>query len=382
MRVFISAGEPSGDMHGANLFRALRERRPDVEVFGFGGERMATAGVDLVYPLCEFAVMGLGAVLSALPTFRRILHLARDTFRKRRPDAVVMIDYPGFHWWLARAAREEGIPVCYFVPPQIWSWGRWRVHKMRRLTDVVLSSLPFEHDFFAAHGIPSQLIGHPYFDELARQQLDPEFIAAQRARPGTIIGILPGSRKHELHYNVPSQIHAAKIIHARRPDVRFLAACLKPHQADWVREQFRAVDLPVEVHFGKTPEIINLAHSCMAVSGSVSLELLHRVRPTAILYRVFWTTRALGKLLLRSKYITLVNLLADRKLFPEYVSTRDLGQRVAGDILGWLDDHASYEKCCADLLELRNRVAQPGACGKAADAVLDMVAGHSRRAAA
>ncbi len=184
MRLFISAGEPSGDLHGASLIRSLRERVPNLDVVGFGGERMAEAGCRLVYPLCDHAVIGIGQVLNSLPTFAHILDLARDSFRDERPDALVMIDYPGFHWWLARAARKEGIPVSYFVPPQIWAWATWRAKKMRRLCDQVLCSLPFEEAWLRQRDIPARYIGHPYFDELGQQQLDASFLAAQRPARG------------------------------------------------------------------------------------------------------------------------------------------------------------------------------------------------------
>lgn len=382
MRLFLSAGEPSGDMHGANLLHSLRDRVPALDAVGFGGERMAAAGCRVVYPLCDLAVMGLGAVVQTLPTFWKILALARETFRKEPPDAVVMIDYPGFHWWLARAAKAEGIPVCYFVPPQVWAWGGWRVRKMRRLCDQVLSSLPFEHDWFEKRGVASTYIGHPYFDELARQRLDGGFLAAQRRQPGTVVGILPGSRRHEVKYNVPSLLKAAEMIHAKRPDVRFLVACFKPEHVEWVKAELGDRRLPIEIYTNRTPEIIQLSHSCMSVSGSVSLELLYRGKPAAILYRLFWTTRLLGKLLLRIKYITLVNLLADRLLYPEYVSTGCMAEPLAKDVLRWLQDRSAYEEVCGQLAALRGRVGMPGACDRAADAIAELVRGrHERRAA-
>ena len=129
MRLFISAGEPSGDLHGASLIRCLRERVGDLDVVGFGGDRMAEAGCRLVYPLCDLAVVGFMPVLASVPTFVRILDMARQSFRTEKPDALVMIDYPGFHWWLADCARKHGIPVSYFVPPQIWAWASWRARQ-------------------------------------------------------------------------------------------------------------------------------------------------------------------------------------------------------------------------------------------------------------
>src|SRR5438132_10038063 len=180
MRIFISAGEPSGDLHGANLIRALRSRAPEVECVGFGGEQMATAGCELLYPLCRLAVMWFARVLANAPTFLQLLSRADRFFGHHRPDAVVLIDYPGFHWWLARRAHSHGIPVFYFVPPQLWGWGGWRVEKMRRWVDNVLCALPFEETWYRERGVRAHYIGHPYFDELPRQRLDTDFVRQQQ----------------------------------------------------------------------------------------------------------------------------------------------------------------------------------------------------------
>lgn len=382
MRVFISAGEPSGDLHGANLIRHLRERHPGIEVVGFGGDRMASAGCQLLYPLADLAVVGFGAALAQVPKFFRILDLARQSFRQQKPDALVLIDYPGFHWWLAGCARKHGIPVSYFVPPQIWGWATWRSRKMRRLTDQVLCCLPFEEPWLQQRGIAARYIGHPYFDELAHYRFDNAFLSQQRARPGAIIALLPGSRTSEVRQNLPSQLRAAEIIHQRRPDVRFLVACLKPQQADYVRQQLGERKLPLEIHHGKTPEIIQLAHSCLSVSGSVSLELLYRGKPTVILYCVTQFQMMLCRLLKQSKYITLVNLLADRLLYPEYVATYCLGETLAGHVLHWLQDRAAYEGLCGQLAALRQQVVWPGACGRAADAIADLALSREQKQAA
>lgn len=381
MRVFISAGEPSGDLHGANLTRFLREQHPGVEVVGFGGDRMAAAGCQVIYPMADLAVVGVGAVLRHIPKFFHILDLARQSFRQQKPDALVLIDYPGFHWWLAGCARKHGIPVTYFVPPQLWGWASWRVKKMRRLTDQVLCSLPFEETWFRDRGVHARYVGHPYFDELSHYRLDNAFLSKQRYRPGTIVAILPGSRGMELRQNLASQLRAAEIIHQRRPDVRFLVACLKPAHADFVRGHLNGRELPIEVHHGKTPEIIQLAHSCMSVSGSVSLELLYRGKPTVILYRVTRFQMLLSRLLRQAKYITLVNMLADRVLYPEYVATHCLGETLAGHVLHWLQDRPAYEELCGQLAALRDRVVWPGACARAATAISELAAAEAKRAA-
>jgi lipid-A-disaccharide synthase len=373
MRLFISAGEPSGDLHGANLIRALQVRSPHVEIHGFGGERMASAGCRLLYPLCDLALVGLFRVLVNVPRFFGILRLADRCFREQRPDALVLIDYPGFHWWLARRARAHGIPVVYFVPPQIWGWLTYRVNKMRHLTDRVLCTLPFEESWYRQRNVSAQYIGHPYFDELRGQRLDGAFVARQRSRPGEIVALLPGSRNQELYHNFASLLRAAALIHDSRPDVRFLVACFRESHRRQVEERLQGLGLPMEAHTGRTPEIIHLAHSCLSVSGSVSLELLYRGKPTAVLYRHHWISIALAHLLKRVPYITLVNLLADKELFPEYFGTACPAKSMAAHVLRWLNDRAAYEELCGELAVLLDRVAEPGACERAAAAVLQLV---------
>jgi lipid-A-disaccharide synthase len=379
MRLFISAGEPSGDLHGGNLVRALRRLHPGVECSGFGGEHLAAAGCDVLYPLAQHAVIGAVRVLGSIPFYFNRVHQADHYFRTQRPDAVVLIDYPGFHWWLAGCARDRRIPVYYFVPPQIWAWARWRVRKMRRLANHVLCSLAFEEPWYRKNHVPVSYVGHPYFDELRRQRLDPAFLAAQRSRPGTVVGLLPGSRNQELECNVPSLLRAASLIHARRPHVRFLVACLRPAHEREVKARARGLNVPIEVHSGRTPEIIELSHSCLSVSGSVSLELLHRGKPAVVMYRQYAFNLFLAFWLKQSRYISLVNLLADRELYPEYLSWSCKAEQMAGHVLHWLDDHEAYEGLCGELKALRDRVSIPGACERAAGTILELL-GHEKQA--
>ncbi len=319
MRIFFSVGEPSGDVHGASLIRSLASLRSDLDFVGFGGNRMAEAGCNHLFPLCNHAVMGFTRVFAALPQFMSLISQADRYFRRHRPDAVVLIDYPGFNWWIARRAHYHGIPVFYFVPPQIWAWASWRVKRMQRWVDHVLCSLPFEEAWYRERGVAAEYVGHPFFDELPRQKLDPVFMAAQARRGGTIIGLLPGSRTQEVEYNFLSQLRAAEAIHHARPETRFLVASFKESQkklADAMCRQFPA--LPVETFVGKTPEIMEVSKVCVAVSGSVSLELLYRAKPTVIVYRMSALLAAFLLPLVKTKYITLVNLLADKMLYPEY----------------------------------------------------------------
>lgn len=367
MHLFISAGEPSGDLHGANLLRAIRARDPAVRVTGFGGDRMTAAGADLLYPLTNLAVMGLLRVLGNLRTFFRIGHQAERFFYTERPDAVVLIDYPGFNFALAKRAHAAGIPVYYFVPPQIWAWRRWRVKKVRRWCDTVLTALPFEDDWYRTHGVATRYVGHPYFDELPTQQLDPAFLAAQRAEPGPVVSLLPGSRNMEVTANGPMLLAAARKVHAARPETRFLVAAFNEPQAGVLRQMAAGHDLPLEVHVGRTPEVIELAEACVSVSGSVGLELLYRLKPAVVVYKIKPIHQFLKRWLLKVPYISLVNLLAGDELYPEFPTTRDESGAIAGHVLRWLADPAARAVTVGRLRALRDRVAVPGACERAAE---------------
>ncbi|HKB02019.1 MAG TPA: lipid-A-disaccharide synthase [Gemmataceae bacterium] len=372
MHVFISAGEPSGDLHGANLIRELRKLDPTVRLTGFGGDRMAAAGCQLLYPLCKHSVMWFLHVVKQIFTFLRLLNQAQKFFRRERPDVVVVIDYPGFHWKLAERAKAEGIPVVYFVPPQIWAWAQWRVRKMKRLMTHVLSALPFEHEWLAERGVPSTYIGHPYFDELAAQRLDESLLTSERAEPGRVVGILPGSRNQEVTRNIPEMLRAARLVHAAIPDTRFLVAAFSEHQAEMARAEATQWRMPVEVHVGRTPEIIELAECCVAVSGSVSLEIMYRRKPAVIVYRLRRIDLKLGRKFMKVPFITLVNLLAKEEVYPEFLTDRDPSKGVASEVLGFLNDRERADEVRRKLDTLCGEVAKPGACATAARFILNL----------
>jgi len=369
MHVFVSAGEPSGDLHGSNLIRAIRDRVPGARIAAFGGDRMAAAGADLLYPLTRLAVMWFGRALVNLPTFFRAAKQAEDYFRTERPDAVVLIDYPGFHWHIAKRARRAGIPVYYFVPPQLWAWAGWRVNKMRRTVDTVLTALPFEDGWYQARGVNTRYVGHPYFDELARQTPDPDFLASYRQAGRPIVALLPGSRTQEVTGNFPLIAATARRVVAARPDVRLLVAAFNEPQASAAKQMLASAGVAADVHVGRTPEIIELADAGVAVSGSVGLELMYRLTPTVVVYRLSPFAVRVGRFFMKCQYISLVNLLAGAELFPEYLTDRDESAAMAGHVLGWLNDPAARRARVAELRALRDRVAVPGACGRAADAV-------------
>jgi lipid-A-disaccharide synthase len=375
MRIFISAGEPSGDLHAANLIYSLRRVFPDAQFDAFGGEKMAAAGADLRYPLVDLAVMWFMSVFLNLITFVRLIFKADRYFRDEKPDAVVLVDYPGLHWWIAGRAKARGIPVFYFVPPQIWAWAGWRVNKVRKYIDQVLCSLPFEPAWYHARGVANAVyVGHPYFDELKDRPLDEDFLAEQSRQARSMVAILPGSRTQEVTRNLPEMIRAATKLAQERPDVRFAVACLHERHkmlAEGIIARTLASEETnpapaIEVHAGRTPELIRLARVAWAVSGSVGLELMMESLPSVVLYKIKRFDLWVARWFIKSKYISLVNLLADDEVFPEYLTWRDVSGELARWALTWLDDSDARSRATSSLFKLRAQVARPGASDRAA----------------
>jgi lipid-A-disaccharide synthase len=396
MRVFLSAGEPSGDHHAALLVRALHARRPDVECVGLGGPCMAAEGCTLVADMTKFAVMWFLRVILNIHRFVDLARRAERSFLDARPDICVLVDFPGFHWWLAWRAKRHGIPVVFYCPPQIWAWASWRIKKMRRLVDRVLSTLPFEHDWFTAQGMPSTLVGHPFFDEL--EPVRPGHGASGRP----LILLLPGSRGQEIESNLGSILRAAAAVHARVPEARFAVGALHERHAARVREMMAALgheirSLDLEVAAGRTRSLIAEAACAIAVSGSVSLELLAARVPTVIVYRISSLAYVVQSWCRRARFITLVNLLGcpepigpvrgawhapidvepahPEAVYPEFLSVQDPAGHAADHVVEWLRDPVARERTVTRLERIATDVAVAGSAERAAAAVLAIATG-------
>jgi lipid-A-disaccharide synthase len=365
--LFISAGEPSGDLHGANFVRVLKQTFQDISIVGFGGPKMADAGQQQHYRLTELAIMGFGQIPTKLPQFLRLGQRAEVFFRSQKPSALILIDFPGFNLAIAKRAHRVGVPVYYFVPPQYWAWWGQRANKLKCWVRTTLTTLPFEHEWFQSRGINSAYIGHPYFDELHQQKLDADFLKVQKQTSGPIVGLLPGSRNQEVNLNSDTQLSAARIIQQSCPGVRFLVAAFNDKQAEMVRAKLQGSGLRAEVLVGKTPEVIEASTVCVTVSGSVSLELLYRCKPSVIVYRISRFVEFLKPRLLTVPYITLVNILAKQELFPEVVGTSPSSEQLAQPVIHWLRDSSLRQQCVEKLAKLKQQVAQPGACQRAAE---------------
>ena len=390
MKIFFSVGEPSGDLHGANLVRALREKYPDVECVGYGGPRMAAEGFELQFDLTQLAVMLLSRVLWNIRTFLSLIRQANRYFSQEQVDAVILIDYPGMNWWIARQARKHNIPVFYYGVPQIWAWAGWRIRKMRRLVNYALCKLPFEAPWYEERGCAATYVGHPYFDQLAEQVLDTAFMESLEVDGKRLVTILPGSRKQEIVNQLPGLLKAAELVTRQVSEVRFVVASLNEEQAELARTVAGDTGLDLQIVAGRTQELIQQAYCCLACSGSVSLELMYYQVPSVILYRVGRVIYTVGRYLANVNYITLVNLMAAEKPFqdssdvkqgpgvyadqdipfPEYLTRQDCSQELAGHVIGWLKDESSHASKRLQLGELKEKFAHPGATERAAEFIL------------
>ena len=397
MKIFFSVGEPSGDLHGANLIRELKARTgEDFQPVGFGGPRMEQEGCDLLLDLTQHAVMGFLEVLWKLPQFFRFKDQAERYFKQERPDAVVLIDFPGFNWHIARLAKRHGIPVFYYGTPQLWGWASWRVSKMRRWVDHALCKLPFEEDWLRERGCHATYVGHPYFDELRARELDHSFVETQRNQSGGLVTLLPGSRTQEVRSNLKWQLLAAKKVLHKVPDSRFAIAAFKRKHAlmaeETLREYVPELEGKIEIHTGRTPELIESATCCLAVSGSVSLELLYHTKPTAVVYHVSKFAYWLQSKFRRVRYITLVNLLTAKELFPEqigqftpgdpqddhvlmpeYLTAGDCSNALAEHAIEWLTDKEERDSLIERMKQLREEVGAGGASIRAAEYLLGVM---------
>jgi lipid-A-disaccharide synthase len=413
MRVFLSAGEPSGDHHAAVLVRAIKARESDVECVGLGGPCMAAEGCRLIADLTQLAVMWFLRVLLNLHKFVDLARRAERSFLDARPDVCVLVDFPGFHWWLAWRAKRHGIPVVFYCPPQIWAWGSWRIQKMRRLVDHVLSALPFEHDWFVAQGMSSTLVGHPFFDELQASQSAATDApgpasafrdqAADRSQRPVVL-LLPGSRGQEIEANLDTILRAAAGTAQRVPEASFVVGALNDKHAARVQQTIQALGpaldgLDLRVETGRTRILMREAACAIAVSGSVSLELLAARVPTVIVYRISGFAHVVQSWFRHARSITLVNLLAAREpigptrpawrapsevapadpeaIFPEYLAVQDPAAHMAGHVVEWLTQPAVRAAVIARLDTVADRVAHGGSAERAAEAVL-LVASRAR----
>lgn len=385
LRVFIIAGEASGDSHGAALAKRLRARDPAVELEGLGGPLMAAAGVRVHENLVEHAAMGLLPVLKRLPFFVSKIKAAAARIAEARPDVFVPIDYPGFNFRVAARARAAGVKVCWYVSPQVWAWRPGRIHKVKRLVDHMMVLFPFEVPLYERVGVPVTFVGHPLFDELRTRRPTPAFRAGLGLDPRTpLLGLLPGSRTQEIERNLPLELRAALRVAAAAPEVRFALPVAHPALRPLV-EAIVARDapgLPLAILDGKASDVARVARAALCASGTATLELLHHECPMVVCYQATQLQELLVRPLLTTRWIGLVNVLAGREVCPEFARARDASAEVAAAALELLRDGRARKRCLAGLRALRREVDQKDIHGRAAETVLAVARAARTEAAA
>jgi lipid-A-disaccharide synthase len=362
--LFVSAGEASGELHAANLVRALPE---GVRTSAFGGHQLAEAGAAVRFQLSEHAVMGVLGVLRQLPLILRAFADYLRLLRDDPPDLVVLVDYPGLHVVMAKAAKRRGIPVLHYVAPQYWAWGPWRMRRYRRAVDATLTILPFETAFFRRFAVPASYIGHPLLDEMAQNPLDPAAVAAVRATRTLVL--MPGSRRAEITANLPGMLRIARALRAREPSLRVVLPHKNPRRTALLREQLHAHDGAfVEHHEGPLGTWLAGAHLVLAKSGTGSLEACLHGAPTIVVYRLRGMLSTLGyHNILSVPWIAGANLIAGRTVVPEHCFAGEDGwMRVLADAERlWFDDLARAQ-ALADLAAVRARLGPAGATARTA----------------
>lgn len=378
--IFFSVGEPSGDLHASNLIAQLAQFNPSspLQCRGLGGARMASAGAQIDFDLTQLAVVGIVEVLPKLREFFKVADLAEDIIRQTRPRAVVLVDFPGFNWHIAKRAHRLGIPVIYYLPPQLWAWGAWRLRKLKRTVDHVLCNLPFEPQWYAARNVEVEYVGHPFFDEVADKQLDAQFMNQWRDHDGVQVAVLPGSRGREVQHIWPMQLAAMRELAARYPQTRFLVAAYRDHQCQSCLARMTAADRQLNIQFfvGKTSEIIEIADCALMKSGSVSLEMMARGTPAVVAYHASRSLYVMGRMLTNIRSMTLPNMIAGEVVMPEFLavgSTAKATEQVIAAMDRLVGDRDARDAQSQKLRALSARYAQRGASKKAAEAILRII---------
>jgi lipid-A-disaccharide synthase len=380
MKIFFSAGEPSGDQHAARLIRELQTRQPGFVAEGFGGPSMRDAGCDLQFELTDLAVMGFLRVVPLLAKFRRLVKQAEAHFDANPPDAVVLVDFPGFNWWIARAAKTRGIPVYYYLPPQLWAWAPWRIKRVRKWVDQVICALPFEYDWYSSRGVKTIWVGHPFFDQVAERKMDTATVQQMRGSQGqTVVSLLPGSRNHEIEKNWPVMMEVVRRVSETAPEARWIVGSYKTQQMQRCQElqATAGVTAPLEYFVDKTPEAIESADCCYMVSGSISLELLSRRKPAVVLYRVPTIGRFFSRFLMMCRFITLTNLIADDEVMPEFISNGDPEadiRKMTSILTEWLQKPETLATRKEVISRLADHATNIGATKRTADFLLSQLA--------
>jgi lipid-A-disaccharide synthase len=376
--VFISCGEPSGDLYAAALVEQLRALDPGVRVAGLGGERLEEAGATLLCDYHGIAVTGLVEALRVLPRslemYRRLVRAARE----QRPDVFVAIDFPDFNFRLAGAMRRLGIPIVYYIPPQLWAWRSGRIRTLKALADRVLVIFPFEPEIYRAAGTPATFVGHPLVDLAKAGCPRDAFLGGLGLDPRRpTLALLPGSRPNEVHEILGPVLAALPRIGQRVPGVQFVLA-RAPGLADDLFTPVGATPLPVIVVERRADDVLASADAVVTASGTATVQAAIHGCPMVIVYRVAPLTYTLGRRFVHVDTFGMVNLVAGHRVATELIQGGFTPDAVAEEAIRLLTDAGARERAVAALADVRLKLGGGGASGRAAAVVLDTARAHAR----
>lgn len=375
MKIGILAGEASGDLLGAKLIQALRQRCPDLHIEGIGGPAMIAAGCESLFDIERLAVMGLVEPLLRLPDLIKLRRDLYQHFIQHKPDIFIGIDAPDFNIGLELKLRRAGIPVVHYVSPSVWAWRQKRIHKIAKAVDMMLTLLPFEAKFYEQHNVPVRYVGHPLASQIA---LTPDKLAARHAlcidESASYVALLPGSRKQEIKYLAEPMLKAARLAWQKRPNLRFFTAHVNEQRYQEFYEAYKkyAPDLPLEFFTRRSQDVMAAADVVVVTSGTATLETMLFKKPMVIAYRMSGLTYKLAKMLVKTNYVGLPNLLANELLVPELIQDAVKPETIAQHILDYLDHPEKITSLQAKFTDLHKQLREDSA-NCIADAILSVV---------
>jgi len=370
----VSCGEASGDLYAGALVSALREIDPSVEVTGFGGPRLKEAGASLIGDYRGFAVTGLSEALAVLPRSWRMLRTIGEAARLSRPDAFVAIDFPDFNFRLLPVMKRLGIPVVYYISPQLWAWRPGRLATIAKYVTRMLVIFPFETEIYERAGIPVEFVGHPLVDLAKATRARDDFLRGHDLDSGKpVVALLPGSRPNEIFRILPTLTDAAGLVARHVPNVQFVVARAPSLDDEVFRplEAVRSRGLRVALAAGQTDDVLEAADVVVTASGTATVQTALHGRPMVIVYRVSPTTFTVGRRLVRVSSYGMANLVAGRRVVPELIQRDLTPDAVAREVVSLLTDPVRAENMRRDLADVRQRLGAPGASTRAARAVLE-----------
>ncbi|MHB8174856.1 MAG: lipid-A-disaccharide synthase [Nitrospirota bacterium] len=369
-KIMIIAGEASGDLHGGKLASALKRLRPDTDIFGMGGQMMREAGVRTLQDISTLAVVGIWEVLTHFKDIKTAFRLMEDTITNERPDVLVLIDYPDFNLRMAGKARKAGVKVVYYVSPQVWAWRRGRIKHIAKVVDRMLVVFPFEEALYNEAGVKCSFVGHPLMDEEAETRPKAELADKFGLDPQKpVIGLLPGSRKKELHFHLPVMLKSLSLIKDKMPEVQAVIPVAPTLSLEDFKDYIKGCE-EVRLIRDDVSGVMSLMDAGIVASGTATLQTALRQKPMVIIYRLSPFTYWLGKMLIDVPFIGMPNLVAGKETVPELIQHDASPDRISSLILKMFYDKAYYGSIVRDLGEVRRKLGGPGASERAAVEVL------------